>query len=111
MTLVCSSLLQEPHPGDDLSGSDVSRKLTILSRLIPSLRDSLPDGYKSVATHDLTPAPLTDIKDGQEYVEKLPQFDDDFDGLNKEAQKAGCVLRYVGVIDVARKEIKASLEQ
>ncbi|UZJ54604.1 hypothetical protein CBS101457_003924 [Exobasidium rhododendri] len=101
----------EPHPGDDLSGSDVSRKLTILSRLIPSLRNSLPKGYESVATHDLTPGPLRGIKDGQEYVEKLPQFDTDFDTLNEEAQKSGSVLRYVGVIDVTKKEIKASLEQ
>jgi homoserine dehydrogenase len=89
----------------------VSRKLTILSRLIPALRDNLPKGYESVSTHDLTPAPLIGIKDGEEYVEKLPQFDSDFDKLNQEAHKAGAVLRYVGVIDVTKKEIKASLEQ
>jgi homoserine dehydrogenase len=102
---------QEPHPGDDLSGSDVSRKLTILSRLIPQLQDSLPKGFESVSTHDLTPEPLRDIKDGQEYVDKLPQFDADFDKLNKEAQASNSVLRYVGVIDVEKKEIKASLEK
>jgi homoserine dehydrogenase len=101
----------EPHPGDDLSGSDVARKLAILSRLIPSLRDALPQGYQSVATRSLTPAPLADVKDGQEYVDKLPQFDAEFDALNSEAQKNGNVLRYVGVIDVEKKEIKASLEQ
>ena len=28
---------QEPHPADDLTGSDVSRKLTILTPYIPSL--------------------------------------------------------------------------
>ena len=101
----------EPHPGDDLSGSDVSRKLTILSRMVPSLQDKLVKGYQSVDTFDLTPAPLRDIKDGQEYVEKLPEFDADFDKLNKEAQEAGCVLRYVGVIDVEKQIIKASLER
>lgn len=101
----------EPHPGDDLSGSDVARKLAILSRLIPSLRDSLPKGYQSVSTKSLTPAPLADVKDGEEFVKKLPQFDEEFDALNANAQKNGNVLRYVGVIDVQKKEIKASLEQ
>lgn len=101
----------EPHPGDDLSGSDVARKLTILSRMIPSLREKLPKGYESVDTHDLTPAPLSNIKNRQEYVDKLPEFDDAFDQLNEEAKKAGNVLRYVGVIDVQKGVIKASLEQ
>lgn len=101
----------EPHPGDDLSGSDVARKLTILSRMIPSLREKLPKGYESVDTHNLTPAPLANIKNGQEYVDKLPEFDDAFDQLNQEAKKARNVLRYVGVIDVQKGVIKASLEQ
>lgn len=89
----------------------MSRKLAILSRLVPGLTDSLPDGYQSVATHSLTPAPLADVKDGQEYVEKLPQYDGDYDALRQEAQREGSVLRYVGVIDAQKKEIKASLEK
>lgn len=101
----------EPHPGDDLSGSDVARKLAILSRLVPQLQDALQHGYQSVSTHSLTPAPLSDAKDGQEYVQRLPEFDGDYDALNKEAQQQGSVLRYVGVIDVKNKEIKASLEK
>lgn len=101
----------EPHPADDLSGSDVSRKLTILSRLVPSLTASLPQGFKSVPTHSLTPAPLESVTSGDEYVQKLPEFDGDFDALNKAARDEGCVLRYVGVIDVEKGEIKASLEK
>jgi homoserine dehydrogenase len=34
----------EPDPRDDLSGVDVARKLTILSRQIPSLAKNLPEG-------------------------------------------------------------------
>lgn len=105
------NLIQEPHPGDDLSGSDVSRKLAILSRIVPSLSESLPNGYESVSTHSLTPAPIADVKDGEEYVRRLPEFDGDYDKLNKEARAEGSVLRYVGVIDVKNKEIKASLEK
>jgi homoserine dehydrogenase len=35
----------EPDPRDDLSGVDVARKLTILSRLVPSLASSLSEGF------------------------------------------------------------------
>ncbi|PWN28971.1 putative HOM6-homoserine dehydrogenase [Jaminaea rosea] len=101
----------EPHPADDLSGSDVSRKLTILSRLIPSLTDKLPKGFESVPTHSLTPAPLESVTSGDEYVQKLPEFDGDFDKLNAAAREEGCVLRYVGVIDARAGEVKASLEK
>lgn len=101
----------EPHPGDDLSGSDVSRKLTILSRMIPSLLEKLPKGYESVPTHSLTPAPLADVKSGDEYVARLPEFDADFQSLNEAAKAEGCVLRYVGVIDAVSGDIKASLEK
>lgn len=100
----------EPHPNDDLSGSDVARKLAILSRLVPELKEQLPEGYLSVPTHSLTPAPLADVKSGEEYVQRLPEFDSDYDKLNKEAFDQGSVLRYVGVIDVKKREIKASLE-
>lgn len=101
----------EPHPGDDLSGSDVARKLAILSRLVPSLANSLPEGYLSVPTHSLTPAPLADVSSGDEYVQRLPEFDGDYDSLNSAARAEGSVLRYVGVIDVQNKQIKASLEK
>ncbi|WFD35717.1 homoserine dehydrogenase [Malassezia cuniculi] len=99
----------EPHPGDDLSGSDVARKLTILSRLIPELTSLLPDGYASLDTESLTPAPLADVTDADEYVRRLPEFDEEFDSLRAKAQEKNCVLRYVGVIDVANQKIKAGL--
>lgn len=44
-------------------------------------------------------------------MRRLPEFDGDYDKLNKEARAEGSVLRYVGVIDVKNKEIKASLEK
>lgn len=42
---------------------------------------------------------------------RLPEFDAEFDALRSEAQKEGKVLRYVGVIDVEKGVIKASLEK
>lgn len=100
----------EPNPGDDLSGSDVARKLTILSRLIHELANALPDGFTSVDTQSLTPAGLRDEKDADTYVKRLPEFDAEFDELRAKAQANNAVLRYVGVIDVENKVIKAGLE-
>ncbi|TFK95798.1 aspartate kinase homoserine dehydrogenase [Pterulicium gracile] len=101
----------EPHPGDDLSGTDVARKLTILSRLVPSLFDKLDRGYASVATSSLIPEPLQSIDTGDEFVRRLPEFDAEFEKMRKEAEGNGEVIRYVGVIDVAAGKIEAKLER
>ncbi|KAF9517687.1 hypothetical protein BS47DRAFT_1371307 [Hydnum rufescens UP504] len=92
----------EPHPADDLSGADVARKLTILSRLIPELAQKLPQGYKSVS--------ITTSGLGDDFVRRLVDFDHEYDNLRRAAAKEGKVLRYVGVIDVAAGVIKAALE-
>lgn len=103
--------VQEPNPADDLNGADVARKLTILSRYVPSLRNKLPDGYKSVSTKSLVPAALDGLDSGDEFIAKLPEHDRDFDKLRSDAFKEGKVLRFVGVIDVASGVIKADLER
>ncbi|CCU99045.1 unnamed protein product [Malassezia sympodialis ATCC 42132] len=100
----------EPHPGDDLSGSDVARKLTILSRLVPELADKLPEGFNSVNTQSLTPSGLAGEQNADNYVKRLPEFDGEFDQLRASAQERKCVLRYVGLIDVEKNIIKAGLE-
>lgn len=102
---------QEPNPADDLNGADVARKLTILSRYIPSLRDKLPDGYKSVSTKSLVPAALDGLQSGDEFIKKLSDYDQEFDKLRSDAFKESKVLRFVGVIDVASGVIKADLER
>ncbi|GAA5980558.1 hypothetical protein JCM11641_006680 [Rhodosporidiobolus odoratus] len=107
----------EPHPADDLSGSDVGRKLTILSRLLslsPSTLAALPDlpeGYASLETETLIPSALANIASGGEFVEKLPKHDVEFDNLRSEAEQEGKVLRYVGVIDRAAGVVKCGLEK
>ena len=102
---------QEPHPADDLNGADVARKLTILSRMIPSLRTTLPSGYKSVQTTSLVPSQLEGMRTGDEFIRRLPEFDAEFDKMRKEAAAESQVLRYVGVVDVKNREIKAALEK
>ena len=44
-------------------------------------------------------------------MKKLPEHDDEFENLRQSAQSENKVLRYVGVINVANKNIKAALEK
>ncbi|KAL6306331.1 aspartate kinase homoserine dehydrogenase [Sparassis latifolia] len=101
----------EPHPADDLNGADVARKLTILSRYIPSLRIALKDGYQSVITKSLVPPELEGTDTGDEFIRRLPEFDARFDKMRADAFKRGKVLRFAGVVDVNAKVIKADLEE
>jgi hypothetical protein len=108
--------VQEPDPRDDLSGTDVARKLTILTRLCstqtPSLPYSLlPDGYASVPTSSLVPDVLQGCKSKEEYVERLEEGDAEMDRLREEAFKEGKVVRYVGVIDAKSGKVEAKLEK
>lgn len=104
--------MQEPHPADDLSGSDVARKLTILSRLLASpTLPALPEGYASLPTATLIPAALENIATGEEFVKRLPEFDAEFDKMRSDAEAEGMVLRYVGVIDCVKGEVKCGLEK
>ena len=111
LSLLSTHAAQEPHPGDDLNGADVARKLTILSRLIPSLRNHLPEGYQSVSITSLVPTSLASISSGDEFVGALPSFDSEFEQLREDAKREGKVLRYVGVIDVNAGVVKAALEK
>jgi homoserine dehydrogenase len=111
-------MLQEPHPADDLSGSDVARKLTILSRLVSIVPSStlpalptLSEGYASLTTETLIPSALAGITSGDEFVQKLAEHDDYFDDMRSAAEKEGKVLRYVGVIDRVGGVVKCGLEK
>ncbi|KAF5389647.1 hypothetical protein D9757_004135 [Collybiopsis confluens] len=101
----------EPHPADDLNGFDVARKLTILSRTIGS--SSLPSlsSFQSVQTASLIPPALEGIPTGDEFLKKLPEFDTEFDKMRKEASQEGKVLRFVGVVDGIKGDVKAGLEK
>lgn len=87
--------------------------MTILSRLINSTSlPSLPEGYASLPTDTLIPVELEGLATGEEFVQRLPEFDAHFDKIRKEAfEDGGSVLRYVGVIDVQSGVVKCSLEK
>ncbi|KAK9724171.1 hypothetical protein RND81_05G053600 [Saponaria officinalis] len=89
----------EPDPRDDLSGTDVARKVIILAREC-GLKLELSD----IPTESLVPGPLRATASAEEYMQQLPQFDQDWTQKLQAAEDAGEVLRYVGVVDVANKK-------
>jgi homoserine dehydrogenase len=97
----------EPDARDDLNGLDVARKLTILAR-ISGLEVESPTSFP---VQSLIPKELESCKSGDEFLEKLPQFDGNMDKLKKEAAAEGKVVRFVGSIDVPSKSVKVGLEK
>ncbi|KAJ1649685.1 Homoserine dehydrogenase [Dispira simplex] len=84
----------EPDPRDDLNGMDVARKVVILAR-VAGLQISLND----LQVENIVPTELRSVATADEFMKKLPSFDQHFTQLNQQAAKANTVLRYVGVVD------------
>jgi aspartokinase/homoserine dehydrogenase 1 len=87
----------EPDPRDDLSGMDVARKLIILGREM-----GLTLEMSDVEVTGLVPKSLQDVG-VDEFMERLPEFDDAMSAMLAGAKKRQQVLRYVGRIDAAGK--------
>jgi aspartokinase/homoserine dehydrogenase 1 len=85
----------EPDPRDDLSGTDVARKLIILGREM-GLELELTD----VKVENLVPA---ELRSGSiaEFMERLPRFDPVMRERLDQARSRGHVLRYVGRLTAA----------
>jgi len=85
----------EPDPRDDLSGMDVARKLTILAR---ELGQEIEIGDFPV--RNLVPEALRDCS-VEEFLARLPDYDDDMQALYQKAAAEGKQLRYVANLDAA----------
>ncbi|KAL5571776.1 hypothetical protein UlMin_021373 [Ulmus minor] len=85
----------EPDPRDDLSGTDVRRKVIILAR-----ESGLKLELSDIPVESLVPKPLEACASAEEFMQKLSEFDDDLTKEREIAEEAGEVLRYVGVVDV-----------
>ncbi|OIW25299.1 hypothetical protein CONLIGDRAFT_656947 [Coniochaeta ligniaria NRRL 30616] len=97
----------EPDPRDDLNGLDVARKLTILARLA-----GLPvESPTSFPVQSLIPKELESVSSGDEFLQRLPEFDSQMEETKAAAEKEGKVVRFVGSIDVATKQVKVGLEK
>ncbi|RDL42009.1 Homoserine dehydrogenase [Venustampulla echinocandica] len=97
----------EPDPRDDLNGLDVARKLTILARLA-GLQVESPTSFP---VQSLIPKALESVGSGEEFMQRLPEFDSEMEETKAAAEKEGKVVRFVGSIDVAKKEVKVGLEK
>ncbi|KAJ4335785.1 Homoserine dehydrogenase [Didymella glomerata] len=97
----------EPDARDDLNGLDVARKLTILARLA-GLEVESPTSFP---VQSLIPKELESCQSGDEFLEKLPQFDAQMDELKQQAEKEGKVVRFVGSVDVPGNAVKVGLEK
>ncbi len=100
-------MAQEPDPRDDLNGLDVARKLTILARL-SGLQISSPTSFP---VQSLIPQQLESATSGDEFLAKLGDHDADMEKIKKEAASEGKVVRFVGSIDIPKKEVKVGLEK
>lgn len=97
----------EPDPRDDLNGLDVARKLVILARLA-GLK---VENTSSFPVQSLIPKELENVKSGEEFMEKLSGFDGQMGRVKNEAEAEGKVVRFVGSIDVAKKDVRVGLEK
>ncbi|KAI1805282.1 homoserine dehydrogenase-domain-containing protein [Daldinia bambusicola] len=96
----------EPDPRDDLNGLDVARKLTILARLA-----GLPvESPTSFPVQSLIPKELETVASGDEFLQRLPEFDSQMEETKSAAERQGKVVRFVGSIDVGTKAVKVGLE-
>ncbi|QED28164.1 bifunctional aspartate kinase/homoserine dehydrogenase I [Microvenator marinus] len=83
----------EPDPRDDLSGTDVARKLVILAREM-----GLTINLEDVEIESLVPEHLQDVSVA-EFLERLSDVDDAMLAKLKTAKENGAVLRFVGQVD------------
>lgn len=87
----------EPDPRDDLSGTDVARKLVILAR---EAGTGLELG--DVAIESLVPPSLRDSS-AEDFMRRLSEFDAAIAERHARAGANGCVLRYVARLDRERR--------
>jgi aspartokinase/homoserine dehydrogenase 1 len=83
----------EPDPRDDLSGTDVARKLVILAR-----EAGRELALEDVQVESLVPASLRQAS-VDDFMARLGEVDADFDAQLAKARAAGNVLRYVAKLD------------
>ena len=78
-----------------MNGVDVARKVVILSRIC-----GLEMQMENVSVSNIVPEPLQTIPTAKEFMQRLEEFDSNFDMLKSEALNSSQVLRHVGSIDV-----------
>lgn len=91
----------EPDPRDDLSGTDIARKLVILAREIGLSTELTEVSIKSLVPQEMTALSV------DEFLKKYTENDALMLSLFEQAKARGEILRFVGVLN---SEGKASVE-
>ena len=86
--------LTEPDPRDDLSGSDVRRKLLILAR-----EAGLPLESADIALENLLPDACVLAPSVPAFMEALERHNPYYENLSRKAEEKGKVLRYVAKLE------------
>lgn len=97
----------EPDPRDDLNGLDVARKVTILAR-IAGFEVQSPTSFP---VQSLIPSALESVASSDEFMQKLPNYDDELKQLKLEAAKENKVLRFVGKVDFPSNVVSVGIEK
>lgn len=84
----------EPDPRDDLSGTDVARKILILSR-----ETGLPLDLSQVEIQNLVPADCRSDMTVESFFKQLAQHDGEFEKLRAEASAKNEKLRYKAILE------------
>ena len=83
----------EPDPRDDLSGTDVARKLIILARELGQKLELGDFPVQNLVPEELREVPV------EEFLERLADSDQEMAALFEKARAAGKKLRYVATLD------------
>jgi len=87
----------EPNPAEDLSGLDVARKVLVIAR-----ETGLQLELEDIELESVVPEELAEIKDADEFIKRLPEFDQTFQPKIEKAQQNGEHLRYIASIEKDR---------
>ncbi len=80
----------EPNPYDDLNGSDVARKILILSRLMGSKKH-----LNDIDVQPLVNMKMEEVSTVSLFFENLKNYDNLFDEMRKNAHNDNCTLKYI----------------
>ncbi|KAL6933857.1 Homoserine dehydrogenase [Hanseniaspora guilliermondii] len=99
----------EPDPRDDLSGMDVARKVTILARIAGlEIKSASPDSFP---INSFIPGDLAKVPTSEEFMQKLPEHDQEIKDLKDNAAKKDLVLRFVGSVDVKNNKVSVGIQE
>lgn len=90
----------EPDPRDDLSGMDIARKVLILCRLM-----GIELEIEDIKVEKLLPTTFYKLTSVDDFLEKLPELDEQFNKRLKQCEVDNKKLRYVAVIKDKRAKI------